>query len=318
MEYRRLGQSGLKISEISLGSWMTYGGYVENQQAEAIIDAAYRHGINFFDTANAYMRGGAEEVVGEALSKYPRSSYVLATKVWAKMGDGPNDRGLSRKHIVEQCEASLKRLNKEYIDLYYCHSFDPDTPMLETIRGMDDLVRQGKVLYVGVSNWSAAQITEAIHLADKHLLDRIVASQPAYNMLNRSIEQELLPQSAKYGVGQVVYSPLAQGVLSGKYTNATEVPAGTRAEHANKTLYFKKYLTEQNLGKIRKLQVLADQLALTMPQLALAWNLRDTRISSCIIGASRVEQLEDNVKAAGLRLELVSVMKIEEILTEVL
>lgn len=295
---------------------MTYGGYVENDQSEKIIDRAYEAGINFFDTANAYMRGKAEEVVGQALSKYPRESYVLATKVWAKMGEGPNDRGLSRKHIMEQCEASLKRLQMDYIDLYYCHHFDETTPMEETLRAMDDLVRQGKVLYIGVSNWTAAQITEAVGIADRRLLDRIVVNQPAYNMLNRAIEQELMPQCAKFGIGQVVYSPLAQGVLSGKYKSADDMPKGSRAEHSQQTIYFKKYLTEENLHKIEKLGQVAADLDLTLTQLALAWILRDARVSSAIIGASRPEQIDDNVKASGVELSADVLEQIESILNQ--
>jgi len=189
MQYRRLGRSGVKVSEIALGSWLTYGGSVDAAKSEEIIDRAYALGINFFDTANVYARGAAEEIMGKALRKYPRDSYVLATKVFFPMGDGPNDRGLSRKHIMEQCEASLKRLGVDYIDLYQCHRFDPETPLDETLRALDDLVRQGKVLYVGVSQWTAAQIAEALHIADKRGFDRIVSNQPYYNMLGREIEQ---------------------------------------------------------------------------------------------------------------------------------
>ena len=216
MRYRRLGNSGLKVSEISLGSWLTYGGYVDKEQAISVIDKAYELGINFFDTANIYMNGEAERIVGEALRKYPRESYVLATKVRGAMGKGPNDQGLSRKHIMEQCEASLKRLGVDYIDVYYCHFFDPDTPLEETLRAMDDLVRQGKVLYVGVSNWTAAQIAEALSIVDRHSLHRIAANQPLYNLFARDIEKEIIPLCERHGIGQVVYSPLAQGVLAGK------------------------------------------------------------------------------------------------------
>ncbi|MDF2669615.1 MAG: aldo/keto reductase, partial [Paenibacillus sp.] len=200
MQYRRLGNSGVKVSEISLGSWLTYGGSVEADQSEAVIDRAYELGINFFDTANGYMRGAAEEIVGKALSKYERSSYVLATKVFFPMGDGPNDRGLSRKHIMEQCEASLKRLGTDYVDLYQCHRYDPGTPLEETLRALDDLVTQGKVLYVGVSEWSAVQINDAVHTARELNLDRIVSNQPQYSMLSRGIEKEVIPLSERLGV----------------------------------------------------------------------------------------------------------------------
>lgn len=314
MKYRRLGHSGVKVSEISLGSWLTYGGYVDDGSSERIIDKAYESGINFFDTANIYAAGVAEEVVGKALKKYPRSSYVLATKVWGKMGDGPNDRGLSRKHILEQCDASLKRLQMDYIDLYYCHHMDPDTPLEETLRALDDLVRQGKVLYIGVSNWTASLITEAVGIADRMLLDRIVVNQPPYNMFNRDIEKELLPQCAKFGISQVVYSPLAQGVLSGKYKNADDFPKGSRAEHAQHTTFFKSYLSEENLQKIEKLRSVANELDLTLPQLALAWVLRHEHVSSAIIGASRAEQIDDNVKASGVELSKDVLEQIETIL----
>ena len=195
MLYRRLGNTGLKVSEISLGSWLTYGNAVENETAINTIDKAYELGINFFDTANAYNRGEAEKVVGEALRKYDRSSYVLATKVFFPMGDGPNDRGLSRKHVLEQANASLKRLGHDYIDVLYCHRYDPETPVEETLRAFNDLMRQGKVLYAGISEWSAAQIEEAMHVADQYLLDRFVVNQPQYSMLNRKIEGEIIPVS---------------------------------------------------------------------------------------------------------------------------
>lgn len=213
MKYRRLGRSGLKVSEISLGSWLTYGGYVERENAVNSIKTAYDLGINFFDTANVYEKGAAEELVGKALKAYPRESYVLATKAFWPMGEGPNDRGLSRKHITEQANASLKRLGHDYVDIFYCHRHDPETPLEETLRAIDDLVRQGKVLYVGVSEWQASQIAEAIGVADRYLLDRIVVNQPIYNMFERYIEKEVMPLSERVGIGQVVFSPLAQGTV---------------------------------------------------------------------------------------------------------
>ncbi|MFK7694824.1 aldo/keto reductase family protein [Paenibacillus sp. HJGM_3] len=314
MQYRNLGKSGLKVSEISLGSWLTYGGYVERQQAIDTIHRAYEAGINFFDTANAYMRGDAEKVVGDALKAYPRESVILATKVWGAMGEGPNDRGLSRKHILEQCDASLKRLGMEYIDLYYCHSFDPSTPIQETLRAMDDLVRQGKVLYIGVSNWTAAQMTEAVHLADRYLLDRIVASQPPYSLLKRDIEQEILPTCDKLGIGQVVYSPLAQGVLSGKYKSVTDVPKGSRRDTERGSQLLSRYLTEENLERVVQLQQVATEAELTMTQLALAWVLRQPGVSSAIIGASSPQQLEENVQASGKQLTASQLERIDAIL----
>jgi voltage-dependent potassium channel beta subunit len=313
MEYRRLGKTGLKVSEISLGSWLTYGGYVEEQNAAASIDKAYELGINFFDTANVYMRGEAEIVVGKALGKYARDSYVLATKVFGQMGDGPNDRGLSRKHIIEQCNASLKRLNTDYVDIYYCHRFDKETPLEETLRALDDLVRQGKVLYVGVSEWTPEQITEAVHLADKKLLDRIVVNQPQYSMLQRYIEKEIIPVSEKHGIGQVVFSPLAQGVLTGKYKQGEAVPADSRAAQDRYKGLFG-LLTEENLNKVELLKEVAQDNNLSLANLALAWILRQENIASALIGASRPEQVEENAKASGVKLSSDTLARIEEIL----
>jgi voltage-dependent potassium channel beta subunit len=312
MEYRRLGKTGLKVSEISLGSWLTYAGYVEEENAVNTIHKAYDLGINFFDTANVYMTGEAEKVVGKAIKKFQRDSYVLATKVFWPMGDGPNDRGLSRKHVMEQAHASLKRLDVDYVDIYYCHRFDPETPLEETLRALDDLVRQGKVLYVGVSEWTAEQITEAVHLADKKLLDRIVVNQPQYSMLNRYIEESVLPVSEKHGIGQVVFSPLAQGVLSGKYTKGAEPPAGSRAAAGIKSI--EGHLRDENLDKVEQLKPIAAELGLSMPQLALAWILRQPGVASALVGASRPAQIEDNAKASGVKLSADVLEKIEEIL----
>ncbi len=313
MEYRRLGKTGLKVSEISLGSWLTYGGYVEEQNATSSIDKAYDLGVNFFDTANVYMRGEAEIVVGKALKKYVRDSYVLATKVFWPMGDGPNDRGLSRKHVIEQCHASLKRLNTDYVDLYYCHRFDPETPLDETLRALDDLVRQGKVLYIGVSEWTAEQITEAVHLADKKLLDRIVVNQPQYSMLQRYIETEVLPVSEKHGIGQVVWSPLAQGVLTGKYKKGEQAPEGSRAAQKNLN-GISRFLTDENLDRVELLKEVAADNELSVANLALAWILRQSNVSSALVGASRPEQIEENVKASGVKLSEETLARIEDIL----
>lgn len=314
MEYRRLGRSGVKVSEISLGSWLTYGGSVEARQAEAVIDKAYELGINFFDTANVYHRGAAEEIVGAALKKYERHSYVLATKVFFPMGGGPNDSGLSRKHIMEQCESSLKRMKVDYIDLYQCHRYDPNTPLDETLRALDDLVTQGKVLYVGVSEWSAVQIADAAATARELSLDRIVSNQPNYSMLQRAIEKEVVPVSVREGVGQVVFSPLAQGVLTGKYKPGAPLPEGSRATDPGSNMFIHRVLTEENLRKVEKLQPIASDLGLSVSQLALAWILRLPNISSCIIGASRPEQVEENVKASGVALSAETLQAIEDIL----
>jgi voltage-dependent potassium channel beta subunit len=314
MKYRRLGRTGIKVSEISLGSWLTYGNTVEKETAIATIDKAYELGINFFDTANVYARGEAEKVVGEALRKYPRESYVLATKVFWPMGDGVNDRGLSRKHIYEQANASLKRLGLDYVDIYYCHRFDPETPVDETLRAIDDLIRQGKVLYVGVSEWTAAQITEALRVADRYLLDRIVVNQPVYNMFNRYIEKEIIPLSQREGIGQVVFSPLAQGVLTGKYKLGQELPEGSRATNPKTSQMIQRYMTEDLLKKVEQLNQLAKELNLSMVQLALAWVLRQENVASALVGASKPEQIEENVKASGIELSQEVIDKIEEIL----
>jgi aryl-alcohol dehydrogenase-like predicted oxidoreductase len=311
MNYRKLGRTGLKVSEISLGSWLTYGGYVERENAVNAIDAAYELGINFFDTANVYERGAAEQLVGEALRKYPRESYVLATKVFGQMGDGPNDRGLSRKHINEQCNASLKRLGLDYVDLYYCHRYDNDTPLDETLRALDDLVRQGKVLYVGVSEWQASQMAEALGLADRYLLDRIVVNQPIYNMFNRYIEKEVIPLGERAGIAQVVFSPLAQGLLTGKYNSVSDLPADSRAA---KLEGMRKGITEENIEKVRRLTKIANELELSVGNLALAWILRQPNVASALVGASRPEQVIENAKASGVTLSEDVLARIEEIL----
>jgi voltage-dependent potassium channel beta subunit len=311
MKYRKLGGTGLKVSEISLGSWLTYGGYVERENAVNAIKTAYDLGINFFDTANVYERGAAEELVGEALKSYPRESYVLATKVFGQMGDGPNDRGLSRKHIVEQANASLKRLGHDYVDIYYCHRYDTETPLEETLRALDDLVRQGKVLYLGVSEWQASQMAEALGVADRYLLDRIVVNQPIYNMFERYIEKEVIPLGERSGIGQVVFSPLAQGLLTGKYTSASDIPEGSRAA---KLEWMRKGITDEKIAKVRKLEGIAGELDISVGNLALAWILRKSNVASALVGASSPEQVTENAKASGIELGEDVLNRIEEIL----
>ena len=314
MQYRKLGKTGLKVSEISLGSWLTYGATVEKETAIKTIHRAYELGINFFDTANVYARGEAEKVVGEALRSFPRESYVLATKVFWPMGDGPNDRGLSRKHVMEQAHASLKRLGVDYVDIYYAHRYDVDTPVEETLRAFDDLVRQGKVLYVGVSEWSAAQIREALAIADQKLLDRIVVNQPVYNMFNRYIEKEIIPLSEKEGLAQVVFSPLAQGVLTGKYKVGQPIPEGSRAADPNVRPMIERYMDDVLLQTVDRLVEVARDLDITPSQLALAWVLRQKNVASAIVGASRVEQIEENAKASGIILDDPTIERIEAII----
>ena len=320
MQYRRLGASGLKVSEVCLGSWLTFGNATEDQTAEACIDRAYELGINFFDTANVYARGASETVVGRALRKYPRDSYVLATKVYFPMNDGPmpNNQGLSRKHIMEQCEASLKRMNLDYIDLYQCHRYDDQTPLEETLRALDDLVSQGKVLYLGFSQWSAPQIADAVKFQETHNLDRFVSSQPYYNMIGRDLEKAVLGTCEREGIGQIVYSPLAQGVLTGKYKPGEPVPADSRAADPKQNSFMRmedgKLVDQAQLEKVQKLIPIAQGLGLSMPQLALAWCLRQPSVSSVIIGASKPSQVEDNAGAAGVKLDKDTLKAIEDAL----
>lgn len=311
MEHRKLGNTGLRVSSISLGSWLTYGGYVEQENAANAIHKAYESGINFFDTANVYEQGEAEKVVGKALGTYNRDSYVLATKVFGAMGEGPTDRGLSRKHITEQCHASLKRLSTDYIDLYYCHRYDPETPLEETLRALDDLVRQGKVLYVGVSEWTATQMAQAHAIADRKLLDRIVVNQPIYNMFNRYIEQEIIPFGEQNGISQVVFSPLAQGLLTGKYKSVDDIPDDSRAAKLDG---FRKGITEANINKVTALSEISRDLGCEISQLALAWILRQPNVASALIGASRPSQVEENVKAVEIKLTPEALQRIDTIL----
>jgi voltage-dependent potassium channel beta subunit len=316
MKYRKLGRSGLKVSELGLGSWLTYGSVTAEETAIACIDKAYELGINFFDTSNSYY--GAEQVMGKALKKYPRSSYVLATKVFFPQGKGPNERGLSRKHIIEQCEASLKRLGVDYIDLYQCHRFDPDTPIDETLRALDDLTAQGKILYAGVSEWSAEQIAEATAIGRRLNLRPIISNQPIYNMFERYIEREnIIKQCETDGIGLVVFSPLAQGVLTGKYKPGQAIPQDSRAANDKTNGVINSYMREDVLRCAAKLADLAAELGATLSQLALAWVLRQPVVSSAIIGASRPSQIEENVKAIDLKLTDDVLARVDEILEEV-
>jgi voltage-dependent potassium channel beta subunit len=317
MQYRRLGASGLKVSEVCLGSWLTYGNATEDRTAEECIARAYELGINFFDTANVYARGKSEEVMGRALQKYPRETFVVATKVYFPMSDGPmpNNRGLSRKHIMEQCEASLKRLGLDYIDLYQCHRYDVETPLEETLRALDDLVSQGKVFYIGFSQWSAPQIADAVKFQEEHNLDRFISSQPYYNMLGRDLEKAVMPVCEREGIGQIVYSPLAQGLLTGKYKPGQPIPEGTRAADPKQNMFLNSgKLDDAQLEKIQKLVPIAEGLGLSMAQLALAWCLRKPNVSSVIIGASRPSQVDDNAGASEVKLTDETLKAIDEAL----
>jgi aryl-alcohol dehydrogenase-like predicted oxidoreductase len=315
MEYRQLGKYGVKVSEVGLGSWLTYGGATEAETAEICIDKAYDVGINFFDTANVYANGESEKVVGKSLAKYPRESYVLATKVFFPMGTGPNDRGLSRKHIFEQAHLSLKRLGVDYIDLYQFHRWDSSVPLLESLTALDDLAKQGKILYAGVSEWSADQISQAAELVREYKFHPIVSNQPYYNLLGRNIEKEVIPVSEREGIGQVVFSPLAQGVLTGKYKPGQAPPQGTRASDPRQNMFMNSgRLDEDTLERVQQLVPIAQSLNLTLSQLALAWILRQKNVSSVIIGASKPSQIEDNIGASGKVLPAEVLAKIDKIL----
>ncbi|WP_054023100.1 aldo/keto reductase family protein [Bacillus sp. FJAT-28004] len=317
MKYRRLGNSGLKVSEIGLGSWLTYGTATEAKTAQECIHKAYDLGINFFDTANAYNNGEAEKVMGDALKGYTRSSYVLATKLFFPMGSGPNDRGLSRKHIVEQCDASLKRLGTDYIDLYQCHRFDSETPVEETLRALDDLTAQGKVLYTGVSEWTAEQITDAAAIGKQLGLRKLVSNQPIYNMFERYIERGVIRACEQEGMGQVVFSPLAQGILTGKYKPGQAVPSGSRAANEKTNGIINSYLREDVLQVAQKLEQLAATIGASLSQFALAWVLRQPNVSSAIIGSSRPAQIEENIKSIQFELTDELLSQAEAILEEI-
>ncbi len=316
MQYRRLGASGVKVSEIALGSWLTYGGSVDEASSIKQILHAVDLGINFIDTANVYAHGNAEVVIGKALKSLERDSIFLASKVFFPMGDGPNDRGLSRKHVFEQCHQSLKRLDTPYLDLYQCHRYDPDTPMHELVRAMDDLARQGKILYWGVSEWKAEQIEDAVNTAKAMNALAPVSNQPCYNMLTRRIEESVVPTSWKHGLGQVVFSPLAQGVLTGKYESGKNFPKDSRGadDRTNVFMLGNNLTSDANLQKARELKSIASDLNLSSAQLALAWCLRLKEVSSVICGATQIYQIDDNVKASGVKLSQEILDKIEGIL----
>lgn len=300
MRYRRLGRWGVQVSEVSLGSWLTYGGSVGEETATRCIHRAFELGVNLFDTADAYGRGRSEEVVGAALKAFPRDEYVLATKVFFPMKNIPNGGGLSRKHLMEACEASLRRLDLDAIDLYQCHRYDRGTPLEETCRAFDDLIRQGKIHYWGTSEWNADQIAHAVQLCRAEGWAPPVSNQPQYSALHRVIERSVLKTCDDLGVGNVVWSPLAQGVLTGKYVKADDAPEGTRAANENDAEFVKRWMQQETLDAVQSLKPVADEAGLTMAQLALAWCLRQRMVSSVIVGASRPDQVDDNVKAADV------------------
>jgi len=298
MNFRKLGSSDIEVSEVSLGSWLTYSGGVAREQSEACVKAAFDAGINFIDTANVYGIGAAETVLGELLADRARDSYVLATKVFFPMSD--TDKGLSRVQIRKQIDASLKRLRVDHVDLYQCHRYDPDTPLEETMEALSEVVRQGKARYIGFSEWSAPQIEAALALPG---VERFISSQPQYSLLWRRPEEKIIPLSAGNGVSQIVWSPLAQGVLSGKYLPGLELPSHSRATSDTMGQMMKDWLKPSVLEAVQRLKPLAQAAGCTLTQFALAWVLREPNVASAIVGASRPDQLDENVKASGLKVD---------------
>lgn len=315
MKYRNVGKSGLKVSEIAMGSWMTdLQGSEKAAVAEETIRKAYDAGVNFFDCADAYSGGEAEKFLGRVLKDYSRSSYVVSSKVFFPTGRGANEWGLSRKHIFENIDRTLKNMNLDYIDMYFCHRFDSTTPMEETLRALSDLVSQGKILYYGVSEeWSAARLTEAQKIIKEYHLYPMTVVQPQYHMMDRYIEHEIMDVCEKYGMGITPFSPLAQGLLTGKYKKGQPYPEGSRATHqADKQV--NNLLTDENLDKVEKMSKIAEELGTNMSVLALAWILRKQVISSVITGASKPQQLENNIAASGFEIPQDALKEIDKIL----
>jgi len=318
VEHRYLGRSGLKVSEITYGNWITHGSQVENDAAVACVRAALDAGITTFDTADAYANGAAETVLGEALKGERRASLEILTKVyWPTGPKGHNDSGLSRKHIMESIDASLRRLQTDYVDLYQAHRYDFETPLEETMQAFADVVRSGKALYIGVSEWTAQQLRDGQALA-KELGFSLVSNQPQYSMLWRVIESDVVPAAEKLGISQIVFSPIAQGALTGKYTPGAAPPAGSRAtDEKGGAQFIQRWMDDTTLTRVQALQPIASDLGLTMAQLAVAWVLQNDNVASAIIGASRPEQVTDNVGASGVRLEDDVLKRIDEALGDV-
>jgi 1-deoxyxylulose-5-phosphate synthase len=307
MRYRRLGTSELEVSEIALGSWLTYSGGIAREQAEACINRAFEVGITFIDTANAYGRGAAEELLGDVLSRRPRESYVLATKLYFPMS--ARDRGLSRPQVLKQIDASLARLQVEYVDLYQCHRYDAETPLEETMGALTEVVQAGKARCIGFSEWTASQIQDSLDLP---AVERFVSSQPQYSLLHREPERDVIPLCAEHGISQVVFSPLAQGVLTGKYRPGEAAPEGTRATSDSMGGFIQRWLRDDVLESVQQLGPIADGLGITVSQLALAWVLREPNVASAIVGATRPEQVEQNAAASGVELDESTLAAIDE------
>ena len=318
MEFRYLGNSGFKVSAISYGNWITHGSQVEEDAANACVKRALELGITTFDTADVYAGTRAEEVLGRALAGVPRQSIEVFTKVYWPTGAGVNDRGLSRKHIMHSIDASLKRMNLDHVDLYQAHRFDVETPLEETMLAFADIVRQGKALYIGVSEWDADQITRGAALA-RELRIPFISNQPQYSMLWRVIEQEVIPASQDAGMSQIVWSPMAQGVLSGKYLPGQPPPAGSRAtDELSGKNFIARWLNDDVLTRVQKLKPVAEKAGITMAQMSIAWTLQNKNVASAIVGATRPEQLDDNVKAAGVVLDADTLKAIDKVLDGVI
>ncbi len=315
MEYRRLGSSGMYVSEIAYGNWITHGSQVEADAAIKCVKTALDLGITTFDTADVYAGTKAESVLGKALKGVRRESYELFTKVYWPTGPGKNDRGLSRKHIMESCHASLKRLGTDHIDLYQMHRFDYETPLEESLSAFEDLIRQGKVNYIGFSEWDAQQIAAALKIQDLKGYTRFVSSQPQYSALWRVIEAEVLPLSKKEGIGQIVWSPLAQGVLTGKYLPGKKPPTGSRAtDKKSGANMISRWMKPEVLETVQKIKPIADEAGLTMSQLSIAWVLSNPNVSAAIMGATKPAQVKENVKASGVKLSAEQLKAIDKAL----
>jgi len=315
MEYRRLGNSGMYISEIAYGNWITHGSQVESDAAIKCVRTALDVGITTFDTADVYAGTKAESVLGKALKGVRRESYELLTKVYFPTGSGKNDRGLSRKHIMESAHASLKRLNTDHIDLYQAHRFDVETPLEETLRAFDDLIRQGKVNYIGFSEWTASQISDALKIQDARGFDRFISSQPQYSALSRAIEGKVIPLSKREGISQIVWSPMAQGVLTGKYLPGKKPPAGSRAtDKKSGAGAISSFMKDEILEAVQNLRPIADSHNLTISQLAIAWVLQNENVAAAIMGATKPSQVKENVKAAGVKLSSDTMSAIDKVL----
>jgi aryl-alcohol dehydrogenase-like predicted oxidoreductase len=314
MRYRRIGDSDLEVSEISLGSWLTYGGGVGDDQARACVDAAFEAGINFIDTANVYALGAAESFLGEVLSSRPRDSYVLATKLYFPMDDSGENQGLSRGQVLKQIDLSLERLRTDHVDLYQCHRYDRSTPLEETMAALTDVVRAGKARYIGFSEWSAEQIQASLELSREQGYEKFVSSQPQYSMLWRAPEVEVFPQCAENGISQIVWSPLAQGLLTGKYRPGEAPPPDSRAAHSEMGAPMQLLMTDERVEAVDRLRPVAEQAGLSLAELALAWVLRRPELASAIVGASRPEQVHANVKASGVELTPDTLAAVDEAL----